>query len=90
MSKPSWLSSQLADRARAEKALAAAADQMNTCKQIAADLRAQGREHTSDPYWRSAVRESHRLADEAAVYGYDEHAVGAEAARRAAGRQVTR
>ncbi|MCW7941653.1 hypothetical protein AAW14_06305 [Streptomyces hygroscopicus] len=82
MSKPSWLQSQLDDRARTADALGAAADQMNVCRSIAADLNAKGREHTSDPLWRSAVAESHRLADVAAAHGIDVHDIGDEAARR--------
>lgn len=82
MSKPSWLPSQLADRARTADALGAAADQMNVCRAIAAGLKAEGRDHTTDAGWRAAVRESHRLQDAASVHGIDEHAVGEEANRR--------
>lgn len=82
MSKPAWLQSQIADRARTSDALDAAADQMNTCRSIAADLQAKGEDHTANPFWQSAARESHRLADEAEVLGVDVHDIGAEAARR--------
>lgn len=80
--KPAWLQSQIDDRARAAAALGAAADQMNVCRSIAADLNAKGQDHTSDRFWQAAVRESHRLGDVAAAYGHDVHDVGDEAARR--------
>ncbi|QES25853.1 hypothetical protein DEJ47_04745 [Streptomyces venezuelae] len=62
--------------------MSAAADQMNVCRGIAADLNAKGQDHTSDPFWRAAVGESHRLAAEAEVLGIDVHDIGEEAARR--------
>jgi hypothetical protein len=82
MSKPSWLPSQLDDRARTADALGAAADQMNTCRSIADSLHAEGKEHHDDPSWQAAVAESHRLRDEAEAHGIDVHDIGAEAARR--------
>ncbi|MGW2048595.1 hypothetical protein ACWCPF_25940 [Streptomyces sp. NPDC001858] len=82
MSKPSWLPSQLADRARTADNLAAAADQMNRCRSIAAGLNADGKNHHDDPIWQAAVRESHRLAAIAEADGTDIHDIGAEAARR--------
>lgn len=82
MSKPAWLESQLADRARTAGAVAAAAEQMNVCRAIAADLNAQGREHTADPFWQAAVSEQHRLVDVAEARGVDVHDIGAEADRR--------
>lgn len=81
MTTPSWLASQLDDRAHASAALTAAATQVNACKEIAARLNDQGRDHTTDPTWQAAARESHRLADMAACYGHDEYAIAAEAAR---------
>ena len=82
MSKPAWLESQIDDRARTAGVIDAAADQMNVCRRIAADLNANGQNHTSDPFWQAAVRESHRLNDVAEAAGIDVHDVGAEAARR--------
>ncbi|HCA85747.1 MAG TPA: hypothetical protein DEQ61_09765 [Streptomyces sp.] len=76
---PDWLQSQITDRDRAADALGAAADQMNVCRSIAADLNAAGKDHTADPYWRAAVAESHRLTE---TFGLDEHDIGEEAARR--------
>lgn len=81
--KPAWLRSQLDDRARTA-GLGAAADQMNVCIRIAADLNAKGQDHTANPVWQAAVAESHRLQDEASTLGFDVHAVGVEAARRGA------
>lgn len=79
---PAWLPSQLEDRDRTAAALSDAADQMNVCRRIAADLNAQGRDHTTDPYWRAAVTEAHRLEDEATAAGIDIHDIGREADRR--------
>jgi hypothetical protein len=70
MQKPPWLVSQLADRA---------ADQMNKCLAIAANLHAQGKSHHDDPTWQAAAIESRRLID---ASGVDAHDIGAEAARR--------
>jgi hypothetical protein len=70
MANPPWLQSQLADRA---------ADQMNKCIAITAELAAQGRTHHDDPTWQAAARESHRLVD---ASGVDVHDIGVEAARR--------
>ncbi|MFF2502167.1 hypothetical protein ACFVTY_02040 [Streptomyces sp. NPDC058067] len=84
MPRPAWLQSQLEDRARTANTLAAAADQMNVCRSIAADLNAKGQDHTADPYWQAAVAESHRLQDEASALGIDDHAVADEAERRRA------
>lgn len=83
---PAWLKSQIDDRTRTTAAVGAAADQMNTCRSIAADLNAQGRDHTTDPYWRAAVTESHRLSDIAEAAGIDAHDIGEEAKRRRGGR----
>ena len=82
MSKPAWLASQIADRTRTADALGAAADQMNVCRNIAADLNAKGQDHTVDPFWQSAARESQRLNGLAAVEGFDVHDVADEADRR--------
>ncbi|WP_306317257.1 MULTISPECIES: hypothetical protein [unclassified Streptomyces] len=82
MSNPSWLQSQVDDRARTADALGAAADQMNVCRSVAADLHAQGREHQSDPAWQAEVCKSHQLDADAEVLGIDIHDIGAEAARR--------
>jgi hypothetical protein len=82
MSAAAWLPSQLEDRARTAAALGDAADQMNVCRRIAADVNAQGRDHTSDPYWQAAVAESHRLEDVASAAGIDVHDIGREADRR--------
>lgn len=79
---PAWLKSQLEDRARTATALGSAADQMNVCRSIAADLNAKGQDHTADPFWQAAVAESHRLQDEASTLGLDIHDIGEEAARR--------
>ncbi|WP_434744628.1 hypothetical protein [Streptomyces sp. A-14] len=79
---PAWLKSQLEGRARTAAALGSAADQMNVCLSIAADLNAEGQDHTAAPVWQAAVVESHRLQDEAAALGIDSHDVGEEAARR--------
>ncbi|WP_199546615.1 hypothetical protein [Streptomyces sp. N35] len=79
MAKPAWLQSQIDDRARTADALGAAADQMNTCRSIAAGIQAEGRDHTADPQWRSAVREWHQMAD---AHGIDDHDISAEVARR--------
>ncbi len=79
---PAWLQSQIADRARTASALGAAADQMNVCLRIAADLNAKGQDHTGDRFWQAAVAESHRLQDEASTLGLDVHDIGEEAARR--------
>ena len=76
------MKSQIDDRARAAANLGAAADQMNVCRRIAADLNANGRDHTADPVWQSAVAESHRLQNVAATEGFDVHDIGEEAARR--------
>lgn len=82
MSKPAWLQSQLDDRARTASVLGVAADQMNVCRKIAAELQAKGVEHTSDPFWQAAVAESHRLDGVAEAAGVDIHDIGEEAARR--------
>ncbi|MFI1166533.1 hypothetical protein ACH4UM_23755 [Streptomyces sp. NPDC020801] len=82
MSQPAWLQSQIDDRARTADALGAAADQMNVCRSIAAGLNTKGQDHTSDPFWQAAVRESHRLNDAAEAHGVDVHDIGDEAARR--------
>ncbi len=79
---PAWLASQQQDRARAADNLGRAADQVNTCRAIAADLRTQGRMHQDDLTWQAAVRESHRLNEIAEADGFDEYAVADEAARR--------
>lgn len=84
MSRPAWLRSQLEDRARTTNTLGAAADQMNTCRNIAASLNANGTDHTTNPTWQAAVAESHRLNADAAVLGIDVHTIGDEAARRRA------
>lgn len=84
MSKPAWLQSQLDDRARTADALAAAADQSNVCRSIAAGLNAKGEDHTSNRFWQAAVGESHRLSDAANVLGVDDQTIGDEAARRRA------
>ena len=80
--KPAWLASQIEDRTRTTDLLSAAADQVNVCRSIAADLGAQGQEHHSNPFWQAAVRESHRLAKVAEDAGIDVHDIGEEAARR--------
>jgi hypothetical protein len=80
MALPAWLPSQQA--ARAANVLAAAADQFNLCRTIAATLHAQGREHHNDPTWQAAAAESSRLNNRAESVGFDEHAVAAEADRR--------
>lgn len=80
--KPTWLPSQIADRTPTADAIGAAADQMNVCRRIAADLNAKGQDHTADPFWQAAVRESHRLNDQAGAEGFDVHDIGEEAARR--------
>jgi hypothetical protein len=82
MSNPSWLPSQLAYRAATADNLGAAADQMNQCQSIAADLNADGKTHHDNPAWQAAVRESHRLNAAAEGDGIDVHDIGAEAARR--------
>lgn len=82
MSVPGWLKSQLEDRARTAEALAAAADQANTCRAIAADLHAEGRDHHGDPAHTEAVVESHRLVGIAEAHGFDGQDVMDEAARR--------
>ena len=79
---PAWLKSQLDDRARTATALGDAADQMNVCRRIAADLNAKGQDHTADQYWKAAVAESHRLEDAAGALGIDVHDIGREADRR--------
>ncbi|MEU4502634.1 hypothetical protein [Streptomyces sp. NPDC024089] len=79
---PAWLKTQLEDRARTATVLGAAADQMNVCRSIAADLNAKGQDHTVDRFWQAAVAESHRLQGEASVLGLDIHDIGKEAARR--------
>lgn len=80
---PAWLQSQTDYRARSAS-LGAAADQMNVCRTIADSLRAEGKDHTTDPTWQAAARESHRLTDVAAADGYDIHAIGDEAAHHRA------
>jgi hypothetical protein len=82
MSKPSWLPSQLADRASAADALGAAADQSNLCRSIADGLHAQGRDHYGDPTHTAAVVESHRLGEIAEAHGFNGQDVMDEAARR--------
>jgi hypothetical protein len=82
MPLPAWMKSRIDDRARAAATLGAAADQMNVCRRIADDLNAEGRDHTTDPFWQAAVAESHRLEDVAAAEGFDVHDIGEEAARR--------
>ncbi|MFF8784787.1 hypothetical protein [Streptomyces sp. NPDC015125] len=82
MPLPAWMKSQIDDRSRAAANLDAAANQMNVCRRIAADLNARGRDHTADPFWQAAVAESHRLEADAAAEGFDVHAIGEEAARR--------
>lgn len=82
MSKPAWVESQIADRARTTDALGAAANQMNVLLRIAADLHAKGQDHATDRYWLAALAESRRLDAEAEVLGIDIHDIGAEAARR--------
>ncbi|MEV7466152.1 hypothetical protein AB0O20_06505 [Streptomyces kronopolitis] len=79
---PAWMQSQIDDRSRTAATLGAAADQMNVCRRIAADLNARGRDHAADPFWQAAVAESHRLNGVAAAEGFDAHAIGEEAARR--------
>lgn len=82
MSKPAWLESQLADRARTEDALGAAADQSNTCRAIAAELHKQGRDHFTDPTWRAEIAKLHPLVDAAGAHGLDAQDIGDEADRR--------
>lgn len=82
MPLPAWMKSQIDDRARAAGNLGAAADQTNVCRRIAADLNANGRDHTADPSWQAAVAELHRLEDVAVAEGFDVHDIGEEAARR--------
>lgn len=82
MSKPSWLSSQLDDRARTADALGAAADQSNVCREIASGLHEQGVDHFHDPAWRAALTEYQQRADVADMHGLDAQDIGDEAARR--------
>ncbi|MFJ4879938.1 hypothetical protein ACIP93_32690 [Streptomyces sp. NPDC088745] len=64
MAHPNWLTS----RVRADAAIATA-----NARQTATDLHAQGRDHYTDPTWRTAVADAHRAVDKAEEIGLDTH-----------------
>lgn len=82
MSNSEWLEYRLDQQRRSSVALAAAADQANTCRDIEEALHRQGRDHVADRRWLKAVGELQRRVEEAASHGFDGQAIRDEAARR--------
>jgi len=77
-----WSAYRRDEQRRASAALADAADKSNACRVVEERLKAQGRDHTTDPGWRRAVREFDRAVVTAAGHGFDLQLIDDEACRR--------